>query len=492
MTGYNTHPNCGGMPFVNGINVAWIRYGQDFGGNTTFQTLPLHQDAAAITDWSNMFADIAAHGINVARVWLLPELWTTDIVWNGTQAGGTNGNLAADLCVLLDLAAANNVQVQPVIAGFDWWKKRGNPGCTDPNHSSIATYVSGHDIWQAGHFPDLVNNVIVPLIIAAENCMSSAALHSWDVANEPELVVDTSQGSLQDYVANAGTGILTAGQEFDPRPATCWHNIGVTDMRQILTLLRDAVKNNSTCPVTVGLNTKWSYAFNDLGWDYLSLHTYEWSEPFFPTVTTQASTVTASGMPVLIGEFPNNLSSTSSSQPPYYTVEESTSGWKDMGYLGHMIWSYTTREKGFTEQSLDDLDDFAQENIRTIDTVLPTPAVISCGQGPQQITGIVLNKCMQPVKDASISPGSWTYDDENCLYNGIINPGNCTEETQIDLVAEAAGNDATTVLTATPASSINCTFAEEKPWTVGQSLTRTGETSSNWTATGPDMACSQE
>ncbi len=449
-----------GIPYINGANVGWNNFGTDFGGITAdfggggpFTIPPLHDSPTAQQEWTSILCDLAAHKITVARYWIFPEIWTTDINFagNGTQALSTNGALDDDICKLLELADGCGIQLQPTIISFDAFKRRGNAACVDDRINGVPgtpgsapdSYVNVYDIWTAGHWPDFCQNVIGPMVAAAENCPFSSALHSWDIMNEPDQVtLQSAAHPLSAYIANAGTGILTSNQDFDgatsngnPHDPACYNGLNIVEMRQFLKCILDEVKDHSTCPATIGVNTKWNYAFApnasslpgdvNLNHDFVSLHTYHWQEPIFPTYTVAPSYNHSSGLPTMMGEYPP-ANGVNGVFPSIGNHADEMEGWCTNGYFGHMSWRYGEAIFGFGELAMDEHLAFAEDFVCEPGALVVDQSDIPCDQ-VSTLTAQIQNKCGRPYTEEvlTISPGTWNYDPATCRYVSSYTPVGC-------------------------------------------------------------------
>ena len=429
-----------GIPFQNAANMGWSDFGQDFGGVAAWNRAPLHQDTAAQAVWKSAFQDMADNGcITVVRFWFFPELWTSDINYNGNCPTGTNGNLEADICKLLEIADDCGIQLQPTLIGFDGFKRRGNTACSDPQISATGnvppTYISMYDIWNDGCWSDFCNNVIGPVVAAAENCPWSSALHSWDMFNEPDQVTNANI-TVQNYTANAGPGMLTAGQEFEAQDSNCFHSLDIVQMRALISELIACTRANSGCPITIGTNTKWHYAYSDLDIDFISLHTYSWQEPFFPTYTVDANSLTSTGLPVMMGEYPpaNTGNQSIGSHPAILQ------GYCDNNYFGVMPWQYGEGGFGFGAGSIAEQNTFAESEIKRLSKIEISPSNVECGSS-QTVTIKTTSGCGDHF-DASgftVANGSLStpiFNAATCSYTATYTAPLCPNQSSVSIMAE--------------------------------------------------------
>ena len=411
--------------YLNGANRGWRNFAQDFGeftadygGGAPYTKPSLTNDGNAQADWKASFVDMAAHGIQLVRFWIFPEIWAVD--FNGTQAIA-NPSLNDDICTILRLASEAGIMLQPTIISFDAFKKRGNSACPDsristPNGTSGGapdSYKSAHEIFQAGDWPLFCSRIVGPMAAAAEACPHRSALHSWDLFNEPDQVVRRQSNTpLSAYVHNAGTGILTNNQDFDANNSgsiqsntNCYDRLDIVEMRQFIEPILNEVKANSTAPITIGTNTKWHYSFLpnkstlpgdvDLPIDFVSLHTYSWQEPHFPTYTVRPEFLHSTGLPTMIGEYPPANSGSGQSIGDHDDVMQ---GYYDNGYFGHLSWQYGEGSFGFSETSLDEQLVFSQSNDLNITIGIPNPQPSGCILPLTFRAGTASTRCLLPLE----------------------------------------------------------------------------------------------
>ena len=184
-------------------------------------------------------------------------------------------------------------------------------------------------------------------------------------------------------------------------------------MRQLITELIACTRANSSCPITIGTNTKWHYAYSDLGVDFLSLHTYAWQEPFFPTYTVAPSYVTNTGLPVFIGEYPPASSGSNS----IAANTEIMQGYCDNGYIGFAPWQYGEVGFGFDATSLAEQKAFADAQVKVISQIVVSPSVIACGSS-QNVTIKTQNGCGNNLDSLAPTVDSGTLT--NVVYNSLL------------------------------------------------------------------------
>ena len=176
-------------PFLNGLNIAWIRW-QDFALNTTADP----GAAATYCGMEDAMRFLVHHGGNAVRVWVFTEpeqqlRWASD----GRVAGLADGVLITAL-TLLDLALHYGVNV--VLVLFNGALARDERACSLFDSSAAATDA-------------LLRHAVRPLAAALRG---HEALAMWEVANEIEGLLDTSLDDTSPALADA---TLDGGQRLE-------------------------------------------------------------------------------------------------------------------------------------------------------------------------------------------------------------------------------------------------------------------------------------
>ncbi len=283
--------------FVQGINIPWRYYGQDFGGRHNRQYDPSFYD--------RMFAKVAASGVNCVRMW---------IHCDGRQSPrlGSNGSIErlgdqflADIGDFIDRAAEHDLLVLPVLWTFEMADGRLSDLLTD--EAMQQSYIT---------------ESLIPLL---QHTKDKCNILAWEIINEPEWAMDI------------------------PFAGTTKHTVPAVAMQQFVGRIAEAVHRHSPHRVTVGsaglrFNTDvfaqtknyWhDLAFQRAGLtcgtatlDFYSVHYYRWRfenlSPFrHSTEELQLD------KPVLIGEF-------GVLEEPAGTLLEKA---LINGYAGAMAWS---------------------------------------------------------------------------------------------------------------------------------------------------------
>lgn len=440
--------------FETGINYPWEEFAQDIGGVQEWGKLPLHQDPTKQQAFRDGFCDLAAHCVEYARVWMFPELWTSDFNYdaNGCPTGN-NGNSTQDVVTLLSIAKECGIKLQLTFFSFDNFKRRGDAaGCN--NGSVTGTFPSSYGnlqrIYLAGCMQQVCDHIVRPIVQAAEASQFSDCIHSWDVFNEPTQITNDAVSHIPLAQQYAGSAIfLGAGQGFTPQDPACFYSLNITQMRDLVGSLISCVKSVAgVSPVTVGVDAKWAYAYAGLGQDYHSIHIYCWGEPYFPTRPNGPEWFVNDGLPGQIGEHPSPCAPDNASVPPLdvmcsgpapavpaSTVAFDYSSWCDSGWFSAASWSYKVDNQGIGT-CLDELLAWSEDYLKTPDAIEVSPATINCNGGSVVVTAAVVNQCGHPMGEATTPPDpiphstGWVYDEANCRYTTTVTPdASCTPQT---------------------------------------------------------------
>jgi hypothetical protein len=230
---------------VTGVNYPWRAYGGDF-GPTVWGT---HDGAVqASAELAADFAAMRAHGVAVARWFVFTDgRGGIDVDRRGWPAGLLEGTLA-DLDAALTIAAAADVQLVPVL--FD---HRLAFRATD----AAGARVGGHGDWlgdlegQACLLERVVEPVVARYGRRGARADLGAAVHAWDLLNEPDWIVAELSPS-RDVERPVPFDVLAA-----------W--------------VRDAAAlvHHHDARVTVGgARLRFAAWWDDLGLDFLQAHAY--------------------------------------------------------------------------------------------------------------------------------------------------------------------------------------------------------------------------
>lgn len=175
--------------FLNGMNLAWITYGEDFGHAEAATARAREGPPSSYCEWEEALRFLRKSGGNAVRVWLDLErglLWTHAAEDPRAAVAGLKDGFVADVQTLLELARHYDVYVVLVLF-----------------NGALVDTPSGCGLFS----PDLAKrHALLTLAIAplVEALKGHESLAMWEVINEPEGLLDTAQppdGSLCTDVA---------------------------------------------------------------------------------------------------------------------------------------------------------------------------------------------------------------------------------------------------------------------------------------------------
>lgn len=332
--GRHLMPVNGGRYYLSGVNVPWQNggYGADF---ATVEEWRQHTYSSTATD--QMFADLAANGVNSARWWLFadgrgaPE-------FDSPSGGAVTGFDATTLPSLADaaqLAAKHNIRLVLTLWSFDMLK-------ADGSISQRGEHAGGHRdlIVDPVKRKSFIDNALIPMLRypvpgTSYTLGTHPGIFGWEVINEPEF------------------GITEIGQAQPEIP----QQVSLAEMRRFVAEVAGAIHRNSNQTVTVGsaamkwnsdagLGTQGNWwkdsaltPYDPQGYlDYYQIHYYGWMNgdganwSYSPLLVSWLAG--AFDKPVVIGEHPANANGTNMS------VDAMLAGFLGNCYGGAWAWSY--------------------------------------------------------------------------------------------------------------------------------------------------------
>jgi hypothetical protein len=287
--------------FVVGVNLPWVHYGGDFGANAWRPAGGLSQpDRYAEADAT--LARIADRGISLIRWFVLCDARAGVRIAADGRPTGLDNATARDLDAAIALLEKRSLRAVFVLLDF-LLAQRGRVV------NGVQT--RGRVTWLRGEHARgaLVERVLRPL---AAHVNGAAAVHAWDLLNEPEWVT-------------LGWGGL------DP-----WQCVSARTMRRFLRDCVAGVRSVSPAPVTVGLSSARGLPLvRDLGLDFYQVHWYDHVDP----PASLAAPVADLGLdaPLVLGEFPT----AGSSQRPSGILATA----RGAGYAGAWAWSFLAADE---------------------------------------------------------------------------------------------------------------------------------------------------
>lgn len=284
------------LPFLEGVNLPWLRYGGDFGANGWSPGGGV-AGTERRRELRRHLRELKARGNGVVR-WFLFCDGRAGIRY--THAGtplGPDGRLFADIDAAREELAAAGLKVVFVLLDFLWFDKaRTVNGVQTGGRTRI---VSG--AYAQRHFR---RRVLRPLL---ERYGRSPEILAWDVVNEPEW-------------ATRGWGGGIIGPSVPHRK-----------MRRFVRRVARLVHRHTGQLVTVGLgNASGLPLVRGCGLDFYQVHWYDRWQGVAPLERPVAELEL--DRPLLLGEFPTR----NASLPPRAIIDLA----RTSGYCGAMAWSW--------------------------------------------------------------------------------------------------------------------------------------------------------
>ena len=167
----------GGVPFLEGINVAWVDFARDIGGG-----------APNLSAFKQQFAALGASGGTIARLWVHTNGAVTPEFRDGLVVG-PGSNAIGDLITVLDLARDAKIKLILTLWSFDMLVKdyeQEVPGIVARNRR-LLTDTAALDSY--------LDQALTPIVNAIKD---HPGLHSFEVCNEPEGMTDAENWSMID------------------------------------------------------------------------------------------------------------------------------------------------------------------------------------------------------------------------------------------------------------------------------------------------------
>jgi hypothetical protein len=289
-----------GVPFVRGVNLPWLSYGNDFGRSAWNPGGGVNRPDRHVQVEAH-FARLASAHVSVVRWFVLCDGRSGLCEEDDGGLAGVDDCVLHDFKVAVNAAEAHGIALIPVLLDFHWCHPARE-------HEGVQCGGRGHHITDSGQRGRLLHHVIRPLLAHFGQRPGIAA---WDVINEPEWVT-------------------FSWRSWDPR-----HAVLPDVMRDFIAEAVALVHECTEQPATVGLACPASLPLvRGLGLDLLQAHWYDRYEHECPVHTP----VVAWGaeVPVLLGEFP-----TRGTRLSPFEFENMA---RQAGYSGALAWSVTSTD----------------------------------------------------------------------------------------------------------------------------------------------------
>jgi hypothetical protein len=287
--------------FMNGINMAWNRFGED-----------LTQYDANV--FGSMFRNLAEAGGNSVRWWVHCNGQSTPSFDGQGKVTGMSEQAFANMGKILDQAAESKILLMPVLWSFDMANNK---------HANLVS--------DSALTNSYIRTVVTPLVTRYKG---HPGLLAWEICNEPEWMLD-DDGSTNQRVTKVQL------QRFHGLIAAAIHR---ADPAALVTTGSASLKWNSTAPAAKG-----NY-FSDQALqaaaggdplarlDFYQIHYYSWMRGAGYTYSPWDKRASYWGLdkPVIIGELP------AAGEAGYLNAVQMHVGSVDSGYAGCPGRTWTT------------------------------------------------------------------------------------------------------------------------------------------------------
>ena len=308
----------GKIYFINGVNIPWNHYSQDFG---------IHYQTGAQYDstwFETAFTQFESSGINCARFWLHTDGATSPEFDSSGYVTGLDSNFFSNLDDLFNRALRHHVMLIPSIWDFNMTNNDYALGIYGGMHASL--------IQDTSKTKSYINNVLVPMV---QRYANQCNLLAWEIINEPEWAMNVPSGGTTTQVVSS------------------------SEMQRFVGMLAEAIHQHSSKMVTVGSATLrynsdkfdittpcagnyWKNqaiqsAYNKpLAYlDFYEIHYYDWMNgliSFDPFKSSTPESYWQLDKPTIIGEAQGNSTKHSPTDMLYNAFVGN--------YAGVLFWSY--------------------------------------------------------------------------------------------------------------------------------------------------------
>lgn len=197
--------------FINGVNVPWHLYSQDFG--THYQWGAQYNGLW----YDSVFAECESYGINCARFWLHTDGATSPEFDATGSVTGLDTNFFSNLDDIFSRALKHHIMLIPSIWDFSITNNDAALGMYGGMHATL--------IQDSSKTRSYINNVLIPMVQRYDN---QCNLFAWELINEPEWSMNI------------------------PFAGTTTQNVNANEMQRFVGMMAEAIHQYSSKMVTVG------------------------------------------------------------------------------------------------------------------------------------------------------------------------------------------------------------------------------------------------
>ncbi len=310
--------------WVNGLNVAWNKFGGDFGNHLLWGTM-------YDTTWfENFFTECEDYGVNVVRLWIHCDGRSSPEFDKNGYATGLDTDFFIDMDDCFRRAKRHNVMIMPCMWSFDM--------CKDFTESA-GPFAGHHEdlLLEDAKMKSYIDNVWIPIV---ERYKDQCNLFAWEVCNEPEWALERDH--LNDTLWEYRSDYVVPIERMQKLTGWMAAEVHKRSNKKITTGSASIRWNSDVYPAAQNL---WSdkalqSATNNMDGAYLDfyqVHYYDYMVPLGADLydTTKDVNYYKIDKPIIIGETPADTA-----KAKIHKVDEVIQLAKRNGYAGIMYWSF--------------------------------------------------------------------------------------------------------------------------------------------------------